>query len=664
METTLREKNLTYFDRDMAGLAKMLREHKPVWSLVPEDEEGGLNLRLPDGHLLYRLGARQEAEKQLRVFEKSPTRIIFSRPERTKTYEMPPSEEGAFLTKRYDNRASDDHFGQYVAEMTQWLDSHNVPIYDKPTQIRPYYMVIWGIGLGLHLKPLLDKYSCESLVLIDETLDGMYYSLDYVDWAEIIESARAKNIKFKIFIEKTKVNILGKLGSTIQTESLLGLDGLMSFQHLQTPVLKVAFAEFQNPKTANLAAFVGFCADEFNMMKNSFRNLRTGGKRMLAAPKIKAKAPIIIVGSGPSLEKNIEFLKQVQDKAIIFSSGSSMKVLLRNGITPDLHGNLERAQSIYERHVELVDEGFDLKNIYAVMTTTIWPGVDAFFKDAVFFLRPALSPLAVFCEDDAQILYGEGPQVTNTAFAFSVRLQPEAIYLLGVDLGTTDPNIPRAKDAWQGIRPRKLDIPMRGNAGRTVMTDSALLQQKTTLEGMIRKLRGTIAAYNLGDGVKIEGAKAKRPSDVELPPLGLDKKAHVDELMGQFPVYSRERFLAAWDSAAVRDSVAHLVNAMDGLMSKHPDWDNKLIKAMEDINAYLNKPVRAQYAPRLLRGSVLRMLMHANSVIQRVDADRREEVVKGVKSVLSRQLRLLEFEAYSLADELESEDEAFQVKYE
>lgn len=664
MSCTLREKNLQFFDTDLAALAKMLRAHEPAWSLVPEDEPNGPNLKTPQGGLLYKNNARADTEAQMLAFEKSPTRILFSRPDQSKTYAMPPQVEGEFLTRRYDDRATDDHYGQYVAEMTEWVKEHDVTVHAKPTVARPYYLVIWGIGLGFHVQPLVEKYLPETVMLVDETLDGLYHSLDFVDWAASVTFLRDKGIKFKIFIEKTRQSIVAKIGNTIQTDSLLGLDNLLSYQHLQTPLLKVAFADFQNPKTANLAQFIGFCVDEFNMMKNSFRNLRTGDKRMLATAKLKANAPVFIVGSGPSLEKNIEFLKSVQDSVIIFTSGSSLKVLLKNGIVPDIHANLERAKSIYERHVELVEEGFDLKQTYVVLTTTIWPGIDAFFKDAVFFLRPALSPLAVYCEEDAQILYGEGPQVTNTAFAFMSRLAPPAIYLLGVDLGTTDPSLPRARDAWKGIRPRKLTIPMRGNAGRTVMTDSALLQQKNTLEGMIRKLKGAAKVYNLGDGVRIDGTITRRVEEVALPALDFDKHDHVDELMSQFQHYSRDRFLSSWDSASVRDSVAHLVNSMDTLMSKKEGWDNKLIKALEDVNHYINKPVRQQYAPRLLRGSVLRMLMHANSLVMRVDDERREEVVAAVKSILSTQLRRLEFEAYSLADELESEDEAFQVRYE
>jgi hypothetical protein len=52
------------------------------------------------------------------------------------------------------------------------------------------------------------------------------------------------------------------------------------------------------------------------MMKNSFRNLRHGTKRILSNAKEKIKAPVLIVGSGPSLEDNIETLKKCKKNTL------------------------------------------------------------------------------------------------------------------------------------------------------------------------------------------------------------------------------------------------------------------------------------------------------------------------------------------------------------
>jgi hypothetical protein len=328
---------------------------------------------------------------------------------------------------------------------------------------------------------------------------------------------------------------------------------------------------------------------------------------------------------------------------------------------------LERARSILTRHEELIADGYgdDLKKIYAVMTTTIWPGIDAYFRDAIYFFRPALSPVGVFCEDADQILNNEGPQVTNTAFAIAKRIGVREIYLLGVDLGAVDPDQPRATAAWQGIRPRYLTMPVRGNFGRTVFTDMALLQQRDTLQQQIAKINAVDGrVYNLSNGVRIEGAVAKRAEALEFETTLDDREAHLASLVTQFPVYTRERFLGAWRSARVRDSICNMIGSMIRQIETHGAWDFKLVKHLETDCMYVGKPLREQYAPRLIRGSVLRMFMQVNSILLRVaDTQQRDDVYEVLKPILIKNLRLIEREVYALADELEEEDEAFAVEY-
>lgn len=46
--------------------------------------------------------------------------------------------------------------------------------------------------------------------------------------------------------------------------------------------------------------------------------------------------PAIIVGAGPSIQKNIEVLKEVQERALLFSGGASITLLGNHGMVPDL----------------------------------------------------------------------------------------------------------------------------------------------------------------------------------------------------------------------------------------------------------------------------------------------------------------------------------------
>ncbi len=664
----LREKNMAFFAKQLPGLGKQLAVYKPKSELLWL-ENGDVNIRAGSNVFTYKHGAMEDSKAQVRQFIGNPSRVVFAKPEQlfedVEGASRPVEGDFNFATQKYDDRNTDDHTEVFVRHASQILRDTGVSVSNAITRAKePYYLVSYGIGLGYHINPLIDHFEPEVLILLESDIEMLYHSTLTLDWQAMFERMQEKKKKIRILFEVDATALLQKLNGTVMGECLLGLDGVLSFMHLSPPTLQMVFSEFNSTKTANLASFIGFIVDEFNMMKNSFRNLRAGTKRVLNMVRKKAGVPVIIVGSGPSLEENIDFLRKVQDRAIIVSSGSSMAVLLKNDIRPDFQCVLERAKAVYDRHKEAAEQFNDFKDIHVVLTTTIWPGIDNFFKDVIYFFRPALSPLGVFCKETPEILNGEGPQVTNTSFAFSRRLGFSEYYLLGIDLGAADPAKPRAEKAWisPGVKQRNLHIPVRGNFGRTVFTDRSLIQQRQTIENQIRSQQGG-PVYNLSSGVRIAGADPRLPAEVDLPPLVIDKKQLVQQLVDQFPVYTRERFIGSWESSGVRENVAEMISGMIKALESASGWDNQLLKKIEDLNSYMNKSLRKQYAPRLLRGSVLRMGMYINAIFLRlVEKDKEQALFEAMRELYIRTLRDIELEAYALADELEAEDEYFAVK--
>ena len=75
-----------------------------------------------------------------------------------------------------------------------------------------------------------------------------------------------------------------------------------------------------------------------NIQQNSFTNL----KHMATSPDVGElkdqfkDVPFILIGAGPSLDESIDFLKKVQDKAIIVASNSPYRKLINSGVRPHL----------------------------------------------------------------------------------------------------------------------------------------------------------------------------------------------------------------------------------------------------------------------------------------------------------------------------------------
>lgn len=56
--------------------------------------------------------------------------------------------------------------------------------------------------------------------------------------------------------------------------------------------------------------------------------------------------PVILISAGPSLERNLDYLKQVNGRAFLFCVDAALPTLLRNGIIPDLVGCMDAAKNM------------------------------------------------------------------------------------------------------------------------------------------------------------------------------------------------------------------------------------------------------------------------------------------------------------------------------
>ena len=66
--------------------------------------------------------------------------------------------------------------------------------------------------------------------------------------------------------------------------------------------------------------------------------------------------PAIIVSAGPSLNKNIEFLKKYKDNALVFCVGTALPVLYNNGIVPDFLNVIETVNTSVHYNLPIVKD--------------------------------------------------------------------------------------------------------------------------------------------------------------------------------------------------------------------------------------------------------------------------------------------------------------------
>ena len=100
-------------------------------------------------------------------------------------------------------------------------------------------------------------------------------------------------------------------------------------------------------------------------LKNKFRDL-----------------PCIVVGAGPSLDKNIRFLHRAQNKAVIISCDAALKPLMGHGIVPDFVVCLDPQEEISRFLTNVPHKGITL-----VVPSIVHPHVVELWENDVLFFN-------------------------------------------------------------------------------------------------------------------------------------------------------------------------------------------------------------------------------------------------------------------------------------
>lgn len=157
--------------------------------------------------------------------------------------------------------------------------------------------------------------------------------------------------------------------------------------------------------------------------------------------------PAIIVASGPSLDKNIHWLKAYQDKILILCCDGSYTTLLRNGIKAHFIGSVERVWRTYEAFYE--GKTFD-KDLLLIAPAVVRPEIPNAFPSRFLSVFKDKDSYGVFMHEALREEKGKlwcGSSVAHLMFSFAETLKCNPIILAGQDLSYRRDGITHADDS-------------------------------------------------------------------------------------------------------------------------------------------------------------------------------------------------------------------------
>ena len=479
---------------------------------------------------------------------------------------------GAYLYKDNSNKIADEQLGHVsLKKNDQVFESYKNLLFDKDTiaflkeqssfsnlatmaPIIDYYnqhieksthmtqlnkFIFFGSGLGLHITKIIEKYNVQVPFIIEDDVELFRLSLFTTNYKKLADNrdmffaiglndtelstafnhffskAFMKNlyIKFYLFSEKDKDKI-----PFIQSKLVARPEVAYSHSRLLVKNILVTYKLKEDFK---------------------FLNLLKHDKEQFFQEK-----PLLILGAGPSLHSNIEWIKKNADKFVIMAALVSLKTLKKAGVSPDIVVQVDENKYTTQKILENLGDITFLQNAIFLFSASVADIMFETFKDNPIYLH----------EDRTKYKLAKSTMpvasVGESLYAISLVFNAANIYMLGIDLALGADGLSHSPDHFmaqklQDSRPEELSVSLshtiikvKGNFRDKVDTNPLLAMSIPIINNKTNSYKSeNQTIHNLSDGAFFFNTVSTKPEDVLLD-TPLNKKSLKQELETLFDKYS------------------------------------------------------------------------------------------------------------------------------
>ena len=281
---------------------------------------------------------------------------------------------------------------------------------------KPEALIIIGTGNGKVVNQLIEKIDPKHIIVMCSDWEEWISSFYEMNWLEIWNRYCVDPERSICALQSdNEISII----SSLVRDYLAVLDH--AFVYL-SPSASTQSKKIHEKLMSRLVdrqvAYKGFAMDEYNMIYNTWNSLQKEPRIFRYPSVVPERLDYLVVGSGPSLDTSIEFIKRNQNNYIVVACASNYGVLRHHGIEVDVLCLLERGEFMVEQYQDVQNKYGPSRTKLLASTTTPYQ-IFELFNDCMVYFRPSLSPVSIFIENERQMLTNEGPQTVNTGVAFA-----------------------------------------------------------------------------------------------------------------------------------------------------------------------------------------------------------------------------------------------------
>lgn len=415
-------KNLKFFEKQNPQIHKVLTNTTPDHSKIVISEDGKIDL-IYNERSIYGGDAIRYVEEEVETFRKH-----YDEEKRATSL-------GAVLPGMYTSpRFFHSHINKTITELYEVAET----VYPNAlhTGGRHDFLIVMGIGLGLHISELLDRLDIQNLLIIETDYELLALSCFFTDWEEIYEKQSPK-LKKSITLTLTNNTIFENEKGALWNQLIKTCPhypfNTVTYNHGRHN----KYGEMIRNITNDVRMFMslwGFYDDEKNQLNHVLHNLENKIRLIPNKSEFQWTKPIIVCGSGPSLDSRIHQLREIREKCILISAGTSLPPLLKYDLIPDFHVELESDYSVLTSLKKIIDKP-ELKKINLICSIQATPFITTLFKNSFAFVKDSMGIGDILETNPDNKILEATPTCVNSALSFALHYSAKEIILFGTDFG-------------------------------------------------------------------------------------------------------------------------------------------------------------------------------------------------------------------------------------
>ena len=396
------------------------------------------------------------------------------------------------------------------ASTAELYDLYYKNIDDKMHMNQIDKFIFLGVGLGLHLPQIINTFDIEIVLIVEDNLELFRLSLFTIDYKETL---RGTTSYFSI-------------GDT-QMEFRARFNGFYTGAFFKNQYLK--FHLFSSAHEAKIQEIQSILIGRPEATYAHNRILEKSKKVLdriqeeykfldlrKQSDSFFSDKPWLVVGAGPSLYQNADWVQRNQDKFIIIAAFTALPTLKRIGVSPDIAVQVD--ENVYTTHemIEKLEDLSFLDETLLFFSASVSPELFPLFKKENIYLH----------EDRTKYKLAKSTltvsSVGDTIYALSLIYNTSEVYLLGIDLALGDDGKSHSPDHFKSrtietqgknVKNEEEDfhladtvIPVKGNFRETVNSTPLFALSIPVINQFTKRYKSSNqVVYNLSDGCYFEG---------------------------------------------------------------------------------------------------------------------------------------------------------------